>query len=85
MDEFQDTNPLQYEILKLLTKKSGSIFAVGDDDQSIYGFRGARVQNIFDFENECLPEQVVRLEQNYRCSRNILNAANNVIKESKKD
>lgn len=84
VDEFQDTNPLQYEILKLLTKKSGAIFAVGDDDQSIYGFRGARVQNIFDFENECLPEQVVRLEQNYRCSRNILNAANNVIKESKK-
>jgi DNA helicase-2/ATP-dependent DNA helicase PcrA len=84
VDEFQDTNPLQYTILKLLTEKSGSIFAVGDDDQSIYGFRGARVQNIFDFEKECIPEQVVRLEQNYRCSRNILNAANDVIKESKK-
>lgn len=83
VDEFQDTNPLQYEILNLLTKKSGAIFAVGDDDQSIYGFRGARVQNIFDFEKECDPNQVIRLEQNYRCSKNILNVANNIIKESK--
>lgn len=84
VDEFQDTNPLQYELLEMLTKKSGAIFAVGDDDQAIYGFRGARVQNIFDFEKECEPEQVIRLEQNYRCSKNILGAANDVIKESSK-
>lgn len=83
VDEFQDTNPLQYDLLHLLTKRDGAIFAVGDDDQSIYGFRGARVQNIFDFESECLPSQVIKLEQNYRCSRNILSAANDVIKESK--
>lgn len=84
VDEFQDTNPLQYEILELFTQKSGAIFAVGDDDQSIYGFRGARVQNIFDFEKECDPDQVVKLEQNYRCSRNILSVANDIIRESNK-
>lgn len=83
VDEFQDTNPIQYKILKLLTSINGAVFAVGDDDQSIYGFRGARVQNILDFEKECDPVQVVKLEQNYRCSRNILNVANNIIKESK--
>lgn len=84
VDEFQDTNPIQYKLLELLTKKGGAIFAVGDDDQAIYGFRGARVQNIFDFESLCEKEQVIRLEQNYRCSRNILSAANNIIEQSNK-
>lgn len=84
VDEFQDTNPLQYQLLQLLVKKKGAIFAVGDDDQSIYGFRGARIDNIFDFERDCKKENVIRLEQNYRCTGNILGVANDIIHASEK-
>lgn len=83
VDEFQDTNPLQYSLLELLVKQSGAIFAVGDDDQSVYGFRGARVENVFDFEKNYAKNQVIKLEQNYRCSGNILGAANEIISKSK--
>ncbi len=78
VDEFQDTNRLQYRWLKLLGKSS-SIFAVGDDDQSIYTFRGANVGNMADYERDFRVKHVVRLEQNYRSHGNILNAANALI------
>lgn len=79
VDEFQDTNPLQYELLSYLIGSKTAIFAVGDDDQSIYGFRGARVQNIFDFATHYAKKNVIKLEQNYRSTGNILGAANEVI------
>jgi len=84
VDEFQDTNPLQYELLELLIRKSGALFAVGDDDQSVYGFRGARVENVFDFERDYAKQNVVRLEQNYRCTGNILGIANDIIARAEK-
>ena len=79
VDEFQDTNKLQYRWLKLLAGPETSIFAVGDDDQSIYAFRGANVGNMADFEKDYQVEKVVRLEQNYRSHGNILDAANALI------
>jgi DNA helicase-2/ATP-dependent DNA helicase PcrA len=79
VDEFQDTNRLQYRWLKLIAGKSSFIFAVGDDDQSIYTFRGANVGNMADFEREFRVARVVRLEQNYRSHGNILDAANALI------
>ena len=79
VDEFQDTNKLQYRWLKLLAGPETSIFAVGDDDQSIYAFRGANVGNMADFERDYNVERVVRLEQNYRSHGNILDAANALI------
>ena len=79
VDEFQDTNRLQYEWLKLLAGQEASVFAVGDDDQSIYAFRGARVGNMRLFEQEFHVEHVIRLEQNYRSQGNILDAANALI------
>ena len=79
VDEFQDTNKLQYRWLKLLAGPETSIFAVGDDDQSIYAFRGANVGNMADFERDYKVEKVVRLEQNYRSHGNILDAANALI------
>jgi DNA helicase-2/ATP-dependent DNA helicase PcrA len=79
VDEFQDTNRLQYRWLKLIAGKSSFIFAVGDDDQSIYTFRGANVGNMADFEREFKVSKVVRLEQNYRSHGNILDAANALI------
>jgi len=87
VDEFQDTNKLQYAWLKMLAPPSGagaggsaqSVFAVGDDDQSIYAFRGARVGNMADFEREYRVERVVKLEQNYRSGGHILDAANGLI------
>ena len=82
VDEFQDTNVLQYRWLKLLGGGGASIFAVGDDDQSIYGFRGAEVGNMRDFEREFKVENVIRLEQNYRSHGNILDAANAIIKNN---
>ncbi len=83
VDEFQDTNRLQYFWLKLLAGPSNSIFAVGDDDQSIYAFRGARAGNMLDFEQDFHIERVIKLEQNYRSQGNILDAANALIRNNR--
>ena len=79
VDEFQDTNRLQYLWLKLLAGPNNSIFGVGDDDQSIYAFRGARAGNMLDFEKDFHVGKVIKLEQNYRSQGNILDAANALI------
>ncbi|MCX4160622.1 MULTISPECIES: UvrD-helicase domain-containing protein [Paraburkholderia] len=79
VDEFQDTNKLQYAWLKMLAGESNAIFAVGDDDQSIYAFRGANVGNMRDFENEFNVRNLIKLEQNYRSHGHILDAANQLI------
>lgn len=79
VDEYQDTNHLQYKIVKSLSGKRRSIFVVGDDNQSIYGWRGADITNILNFENDFPEAKVVKLEQNYRSTRNILRAANAII------
>ncbi|MGH8119250.1 MAG: DNA helicase II, partial [Gammaproteobacteria bacterium] len=79
VDEFQDTNTLQYAWLRLLAGDSGTIFAVGDDDQSIYSWRGARVENMQRFSKDFADTRLLRLEQNYRSTANILNAANALI------
>ncbi len=83
VDEFQDTNKLQYQWLKLLAGAQNCIFAVGDDDQSIYGFRGARVGNMRDFEIDFKVQNIVKLEENYRSHSNILDAANAIISNNK--
>ncbi len=87
VDEFQDTNVLQYKWLKLLAgaglgAATASVFGVGDDDQSIYAFRGARVGNMLDFEREFRVQNLIKLEQNYRSHGNILDAANALIKNN---
>lgn len=79
VDEFQDTNKLQYNWLSLLSSGKNSIFAVGDDDQSIYAFRGARVSNMADFQRDFNVKNIVKLEENYRSHSNILDAANAII------
>ena len=83
VDEFQDTNKLQYAWLQLLAGGGAKVFAVGDDDQSIYAFRGAEVGNMRDFEREYAGANVIRLEQNYRSHGNILAAANALIKNNR--
>ncbi|MGE4618048.1 MAG: DNA helicase II [Gammaproteobacteria bacterium] len=79
VDEFQDTNAIQYAWLRQLVGNDGSVFVVGDDDQSIYGWRGAQVENMQRFRNHFPGHELVRLEQNYRSTANILNAANALI------
>ena len=79
VDEFQDTNTIQYAWLRVLAGQSVPIVAVGDDDQSIYGWRGAKIENIQRFSEDFAPVQVTRLEQNYRSTQTILNAANSLI------
>jgi DNA helicase-2/ATP-dependent DNA helicase PcrA len=83
VDEFQDTNRLQYRWLKLFSSQEAKLFCVGDDDQSIYTFRGAHVGNMADFEREFKVAKVIRLEQNYRSHGNILDAANALISNNR--
>ncbi len=82
VDEYQDTNYAQYVLIKLLTGKTNNLCVVGDDDQSIYKFRGATIENIINFDKNFSGAKVVRLEQNYRSTKNILNAANAVIENN---
>lgn len=82
IDEFQDTNAIQYEIVCLLAENHGNIFAVGDDDQSIYGWRGAQLKNILNFEKDFSGARVYKLERNYRSTKRILSLANAIIKNN---
>jgi len=83
VDEYQDTNFVQYLLIKMLSKKNQNICVVGDPDQSIYSFRGAKYQNILNFDKDFQNAKIIRLEKNYRSTSTILNAANNVIKNNK--
>ena len=80
VDEYQDTNKSQFTLVSLLASKYGNVTAVGDNDQGIYSFRGADISNILNFEKDFPGTKIIKLEQNYRCTGNILKAANAVIK-----
>ena len=82
IDEFQDTNKLQLELVTLLADERRNVAVVGDDDQSIYGWRGAEVSNILEFEQHFPHPTVVKLEQNYRSTNSILGTANSLIKNN---
>lgn len=82
VDEYQDTNTVQFELIRLLSAKRRNLCVVGDDDQSIYKFRGANIRNILDFEKVYPEARVIKLEQNYRSTQNVLDAANQVIRHN---
>ncbi len=84
VDEYQDTNELQYQLLKLLTSEHNNICVVGDDDQSIYGWRGANIRNILEFHNHFEGAKIVKLEINYRSTQQILDVANSLIEHNRK-
>jgi DNA helicase II / ATP-dependent DNA helicase PcrA len=83
VDEYQDTNRVQYRLLQLISGEHGNLFVVGDDSQSIYGFRAAEIRNILDFEHDFEGTEVVKLEQNYRSTQTILDAANGLISHNR--
>lgn len=83
VDEFQDTNTLQYDIIKILASKTRNLLIVGDEDQSIYGWRGANIDNIFNFTKDFKDAKIFKLEQNYRSTKKILDRANTIIKNNK--
>ena len=82
VDEYQDTNEIQYKIIKKIVSKNKNICVVGDEDQSIYAFRGANIKNILNFEKDYPEAKIIKLEQNYRSTQNILDGANSVIKNN---